>query len=348
MKKMNKKLGIILLILSSFFVGCLAGVLVLGLVIPERLKSNKDFIETIKKTEKAVVSIESRSGSTLESTGTGFIYKKGLKKAYILTNEHVIDGITIKVINSNKEETTAKVLGKDERLDIAVLEIDSKYALNEIPLGNSKQIEVGEEIFVIGSPLSEKYYGTVTKGIISGKNRVVPTDEDNQEETLYDGIQFDAAVNPGSSGGPLLNMNGEVIGICTMKFIKTEIEGMGFAIPINQAKQILDDLEQGKEITRPELGIAIVDVSDTIELNNYNLTIDNNKYQNGIVVVSVKENSNAYKKLKKGDIITNIDDISISETEDLKKILMTYQKGDTIQLKVIRNNKEKNLKIVLN
>ena len=347
MKKMNKKVEITILILSSFFIGCLVGILCLGLAIPQCLKTNKDFVEIVKQTKDAVVSIELMNGSNVEATGTGFVYKKGLNKAYILTNEHVVDGVNVRITNSQGETIDAKVLGQDKKLDIAVLEIDSKYALKTLALGDSKKINVGEEIFVIGSPLSKKYSGTITKGIISGTNRIVPIDLDDQEETLFEGIQFDAAVNPGNSGGPLLNMDGEVIGICTMKFIRTEIEGMGFAIPINQAKKVIDDLEQGKEIIRPELGIAMTEVSNTAEINNHNLKIDNDKYQTGIVVLSVKEKSSAYKKLKKGDIITQVDETPISETDDLKKILLTHQKGDTIQVKIIRNDKSKTIKVEL-
>lgn len=341
-KKKTMETKTIILIISSFFVGCIVGVFLLFVATnhPEALTT------TIDRVDDAVVSIESMNGSIVEATGSGFIYKKGVKKSYILTNEHVLNGVEIKITNSKGKTIEGKILGKDKQLDLAVIEIDSKYAPQVVELGNSDKIKIGEEIFVIGSPLSRKYAGTVTKGIISGKNRTVPTDLEEEESTLLNGIQFDAAVNPGSSGGPLFNTKGEVIGICTMKFIKTEVEGMSFAIPINQATEILQTLERGKKINRPELGITMTEVSNTTELERYKIKI-NKKQKTGVVVLKVKKDSNADGILKKGDIITKIDDIEIKETDDVKKILRMHKKGNTIQLHIMRNGISKKIRIKL-
>ena len=342
-KMMNKEIKSTILIISSFFVGCIIGVCFMCLILP---KGSSSLTETIKKVEDSVVSIESIEYSEVESTGSGFIYKKGLKKAYILTNEHVVDSSEIEITNSRGETTSGIILGKDEKLDIAVIEIDSKYAPSEAKLGNSNRIEVGEEIFVMGSPVSKKYANTVTKGIISGKGRVVPSDSYSNEGTLFNGIQFDASVNPGSSGGPLFNQRGEVIGICVMKFIREEIEGMGFAIPINQVKTNLKDLEKGKQIEKPELGITMVEVTNTKEINNYNIKLDQ-EYKTGIIVLEVKRNSSADNYLQKGDIIKKIDGIKVKETDDVKEILFSHSKEDTITIELIRKNKSKKIKIPL-
>ena len=345
MKKMtNKEFKSTILIISSFFVGCLIGLL--GMHYLLSLGSNHNLTKTINKVEDSVVSIESIDNIDVESTGTGFIYKKGLKKAYILTNEHVIDNSEIEVTNSKGETTYAKVLGKDETLDIAVLEIDSEYAPKAAKLGNSNKVVVGEDIFVISSPLSKKYANTVTKGIVSGINRTVPSDLYSNEGTLFGGIQFDASVNPGSSGGPLFNAKGEVIGICIMKFIREEIEGMAFAIPIDQVKPNLKSLERGKTIEKPELGITMVEVTNTTELKKYNIKLDSD-YNKGVVVLEIKEGSNADKHLKKGDLIKQIDKKTILETDDVKEVLQMHNKGETIQIKVIRNKKEKTISITL-
>ncbi len=343
MKKMNKDIQSTIFIISSFFIGCIVGIVIICCIIPTE---SSNLSSTIKEVKDSVVSIETVNKTKIESTGSGFIYKKGLKKAYILTNEHVIDNSTVEVTNSKGKKTTGIVLGKDKKLDIAVIEIDNDYAPKAAKLGNSNKVEIGEEIFVIGTPLSLEYAETVTKGIISGKNRTVLTSLSYDDEPLYGGIQFDAAVNPGSSGGPLFNKKGEVIGICVMKFIKEEIEGMGFAIPIEQAKNILKDLEQGKEIEKPELGITMVEVSNTTELNNYNIKLDK-EYKNGIVVLEVKDNSNADNNLIKGDIIIQIDDKETNTTDDVKQAIISHKKGDNIKIKIIRNNKKNNISVTL-
>ncbi len=345
MKKiMNKNIQSSIFIISSFFIGCILGIMIMCFILPK--ESNINLTTKVKEVKDGVVSIESKTGSIVESTGSGFIYKKGLKKAYVLTNEHVIDGPQIEITNTKGETTEGTVLGKDKNLDIAVIEIDSKYAPKAVKIGNSNTVEIGEDIFVIGSPISKEYAGTVTRGILSGKNRTVPTNVGNDEGMLFDGLQFDASINPGSSGAPLFNRNGEVIGICIMKYIREEIEGMGFAIPIEKVKGKIQDLESGKEIETPELGITMVEVSNISELKNYQINV-NQEIENGVVVLDIKENSNADQKLKKGDIIKKVDNITVTETSDIKKALSLHDKGDTMNIILIRNNKEKKVVITL-
>ena len=347
MKKMNKKENKeIILIIFSFFAGLIISYLLLSNTIINHKIEDKDISNAIKKVKDGVVTIEVTNGSSTDSTGSGFIYKTKGNKAFVLTNEHVIAEGSIVVINEQGEETEGKLLGKDESLDIAVIEIDKKYAHQVLKLGINKKVTVGDSIFVVGSPINRKYHGTVTTGTISGLNRDVPIKSDEEIKTATKVIQFDASVNPGSSGGPLVNTNGEVIGICMMKLIDEEIEGMAFALPINTAISHISDLENGKEIDWPELGIAMVDINNVAIINQNNITVPDN-ITHGVAVLSIKENSNADNKLQVGDIITKIDNIEIKETIEIKNVLLKHKKNDVIKVTVIRNNKEKTTKITL-
>lgn len=352
MKKMNKKEKRESRInISSFFIGCGATLIICILVVlclNKKEVENSSLKESIKKVEKSVVTIESYKGLALESTGTGFIYEKKGSSAYILTNEHVTVEDTVLVTNSKNEETKGKVLGKDAYLDIAVIEIDKKFAEGVATIKSSEKTEVGDTIFVVGSPVSKRYAGSVSAGILSGKNRIVQTliEDDNTSEWLMNVLQFDASVNPGNSGGPLLNEKGEVIGICTMKLIQQEIEGMAFAIPIETAMKHVETLKEGKEITWPELGISMVDITNTQQLLNHNIDIDEDRID-GVVVLDTKENSSADKKLKKGDIILEIDGMNIKDTSYVKYSLFQHKVGDKIKIKIIRNHKEKEIKVIL-
>ena len=175
-------------------------------------------------------------------TGTGFVYKIDNNYGYIITNHHVISNSeNIIVTNISGAEAKAKLLGSDEYSDIAVLVVDKKYALKKIELGSSSNSEIGDTVFTVGSPLGKKYMGTVTKGILSGKERQVEVSLTNGS-FIMEVLQTDAAINPGNSGGPLLNINGEVIGVTSMKLVEDEIEGMGFAIPINTVCQVIEKI----------------------------------------------------------------------------------------------------------
>lgn len=355
MKKMNKKeKRELIIIISSFFIGCIVTLLIGTLIVPIFTKNKETIYEksslapAIKKIQDATVTIETYNGNAILSTGSGFVYKTKGNKAYILTNQHVVDGKNIVVINKDDEETEGKVLGSDEYLDLAVVEIDKKYAPLVATLGDSTKTNIGDTIFVVGSPLSKRYQGSVTTGILSGRDRIVQTllEEENTSEWLMKVLQLDAAVNPGNSGGPLLNAKGEVIGICTMKLIQNDIEGMAFAIPIETAKEYLEDLENGKEIEWPELGISMVNVTATAQLLNNNIEVPDNLIY-GVVVLNTKEGSSADNKLKKGDIITEMDGVKVKDTSYIKYVLFQHQIGDKIKVKFLRNNKEKEVSITL-
>ena len=289
----------------------------------------EDSIKTsIDKIYDSVLVIESYFINGQSSTGSGFIYKKDNKYSYILTNYHVVkDSDSIMVIDSNNNEYTSILLGYDELTDLAVLAIDSKYISSMAKLSSSTY-NIGDTIFTIGSPQGKKFKGTVTKGIISGLNREMTTVV-NDKEYIISVIQIDAPINPGNSGGPLVNINGEVIGINSLKIVQDEVEGMGFALPIEEVILYLDRLEKGIEIIRPYLGIELKDSN------------------NNIIISSIKYNS-VNTDLKVNDIILSIDDILVKDSMHFRYELYKHNIGDIVSIEYMRNNKKYNTKIVLN
>ena len=310
--------------------------------------TESDTIQTgISKVYDAVVVVESYSGNKLSSSGTGFVYKKENDKAYIITNHHVVSGAkTVKIVNMNEESVDAKVLGSDEYEDIAVLEIDADAAMAVAEIGDSDKINLGDTVFTVGTPVGSEYMGTVTKGILSGKDRNV-TVSLNNGSYIMNVLQTDAAINPGNSGGPLCNINGEVIGVNSLKLVEDTIEGMGFALPIELVMTSVERLEKGEEIVRPVIGVETVEVDNTYTLYRYQIFIDE-EIDKGVVVVNVTKNSPAEKAgLKRGDVILEIAGTQIEDGAHLKYVLYKYTVGDTITMKYYRDGKivDTNLKL---
>ena len=211
-------------------------------------------------------------------------------------------------------------------------------------------MEIGDTVFTIGAPLGSEYSGTVTKGIISGKDRMVSVNVDSQSGTsdyIMNVIQTDAAINPGNSGGPLVNINGEVIGINSLKLVEEEVEGIGFAIPIDDAMTYVEYLEKGEAIKRPMLGVSLIDKSETFGLYSYGIIIDRNS-PDGVVVASVEENSPAARAgLQKGDIITKMDDNEVTSRAQLRYNIYKYSIGDKVKVTYYRNGEEKTVEVTL-
>ena len=190
--------------------------------------------------------------------------------------------------------------------------------------------------------MGENYSGSITKGIISAKDRTIENDD-----VVTKVLQTDAAINPGNSGGPLVNLAGEVIGITSMKLAQEEIEGMGFAIPINDAKVYVQNLEKGKKISRPVLGVSLINVTDRYRLYYYRINVDSS-IDSGVVIAAVEKDSAASKAgLEKGDVITKIDDNQITSISNLRYNLYKYKVDDEIQVTYIRNKKENKVKLKL-
>lgn len=310
--------------------------------VNKTMVSEEGIEEAINGVYDAVVTVQSYYSGRLVGTGSGFIYKKE-DKGYIITNNHVIkDATDYKVLLQTGDEVDAKLLGADEYSDIAVLSIDKNKVTKVAKLGDSDLITVGNTVFTVGSPMGSDYSGSVTRGIISAKDRTVETDN-----VVTKVIQTDAAINPGNSGGPLVNLAGEVIGITSMKLAEETIEGMGFAIPINDAKVYVQSLEKGQNISRPALGVSLINVTDRYRLYYYRINVNSNITE-GAVVADVQNGGAADKAgLKTGDVIIKIDDKDVDSISKLRYYLYKYKIGDKVKLTYIRDGKTKTTDIVL-
>ena len=265
-------------------------------------------------------------------SGSGVIVNPN---GYILTNSHVVgDGQAknINVLFENGDKMPGKVLWNDAYLDLAIVKVDAT-GLPTADLGDSDALEVGQLAVAIGNPLGLDFQRTVTAGVISGLNRSIRV---SQNIVIEDLIQTDASINPGNSGGPLLNSKGEVIGINTVKIRPDAAEGLGFAIPINVAKPIVQQVIEEGDFKTVYMGVVAAEVEKYERQYGVELNVDS-----GVILVHVEENSPAYKSgLRLGDIITKIDNQQIESTNKLKKVLYKYKKGDKATITIIRNGKE--------
>lgn len=304
----------------------------------------------VDKIYDAVAMVSAYQNDTLTSTGSAFVYKTDDNYGYLLTNYHVIDGAdSVTLTMSDDTEAEATVLGGDEYLDLAVLRVDRSNVSMVANIGTSEDMNLGDTVFTVGTPMGEEYRGTVTSGILSGKDRMVSVSvsNSNSNDWVMRVLQFDASINPGNSGGPLLNANGEVIGICSLKLVDDEIEGMGFAIPIEYAMNHIESLENGEEISWPVLGVSMVNVSDTASLYRNGINIDRNITE-GVVVVQAERGSGAYEAgLTTGDVITAIDGKKVEDSAYLRYELYQHQAGDTIEITYIRDGREHTVKVTL-
>ena len=304
----------------------------------------------VDKIYDAVAMVSAYQNNTLTSTGSAFVYKTDDNYGYLLTNYHVIDGAdSVTLTMSDDTEAEATVLGGDEYLDLAVLRVDRSNVSMVANIGTSEDMNLGDTVFTVGTPMGEEYRGTVTSGILSGKDRMVSVSvsNSNSNDWVMRVLQFDASINPGNSGGPLLNANGEVIGICSLKLVDNEIEGMGFAIPIEYAMNHIESLENGEEISWPVLGVSMVNVSDTANLYRNGINIDRNITE-GVVVVQAERGSGAYEAgLTTGDVITAIDGKKVEDSAYLRYELYQHQAGDTIKITYIRDGREHTANVTL-
>lgn len=309
---------------------------------PPAFKSDEGALtvpQVVEKVTPAVVGVSTKSlvrdqffnVKEQEGLGSGFIINED---GYVVTNYHVINGAQeVKVIFSDGKEVNAKVVNYDAERDIAVIKITDDVKMPGIAqLGDSSTVKAGEEVIAIGNPLGKEFSSTVTKGIVSSPNRKISTDNGN----VLDYIQTDAAINPGNSGGPLINSNGEVIGINTAKKVGADIEGIGFAIPINEVKTRLGSL------SKPILKMGIQARNVTSELAK------ENNLEEGVYIVGVQEFSPAEKAgLKFGDLIVQFGGKRVKTVEELNEIKGQYNEGDTVPVQIIRDGKKMNLEIKL-
>ncbi len=281
--------------------------------------------------------------STATASGSGIIISDD---GYILTNNHIVastssdsfyqiseaNKVTVTLYN-DETEYEAKIIGKDEQTDLAVIKID-KTGLTRAEFADSDSIKVGEFAMAVGNPLGMQ--SSITCGVVSAVNREV-TDTDGKSFKL---IQTDAAINSGNSGGALVNGDGKVIGVNTLKLSGTGIEGMGFAIPINSTSNITEQLIQYSKVKRPYIGIGGVDL-DEKTAKKYNLVV-------GIYIKTVEDFSSAEKAgLKVGDVITEVEGKKVTKMDELNEIKNSKNIGDELKLKINRNNKEEEVTIIL-
>ena len=346
-----------LCMLFSFVIGgvfTFTGLKVFDMILDNRVKIEKEvtvvddgIAAAVEKVHDSVVVIESYRDSYLIGTGTGFIYNKKGDQYYIVTNYHVVDGANIvKMVLTNNMEVDLNIVNSDQLSDIAVLSYKTDKDLSIVQLGESVGANVGDTVFAIGAPLDSSVYSwSVTRGILSGKDREVRVAfKDSTKEWIMNVLQTDAAINSGNSGGPLCNSNGEVIGITNMKLVNSGVEGMGFAIPIEEAQTVIDSLIAGEEIVRPYIGVYMIDASDNYNKSFYNLPAD----AYGAIVSSVEKNSPGEKGgLQTNDVIIAVNDRKVVDIASFRYELYRHDIGSTINLKILRNNKEMELKIVL-
>ena len=327
-------------------------------------KNTTSTSEAVDKVKNAVVSVitysdssnqglfekEENSDSQISSEGSGVIYKKEGKYAYLVTNTHVINGAKkVDILLADGNKVPGEVVGSDIYSDIAVVRISADKAKAVAEFGDSNQLTVGETAIAIGSPLGTDYANSVTQGIISSQGRNVKLKVDNGQNISTRALQTDAAINPGNSGGPLINIQGQVIGITSSKISnngQTSVEGMGFAIPANDVVNIIKQLEEKGKVVRPALGIQMMDLSNlsTSDLSQLKLP---EKISGGVLVRSTLENMPASDKLQRYDVITKIDDTDIESTADLQSALYSHQINDTIKVTFYRDGKQQTTSIKL-
>lgn len=282
-------------------------------------------------------------------TGSGVIYKKDGDRAFLVTNNHVVEGSdAIEIILRDGTKADAEVIGTDVWTDLAVLSISSKDITTVAEFGDSDSLTVGEPAIAIGSPLGTNFASSVTAGIISAIGRTVPVDTtgDKLADWEMTAIQTDAAINPGNSGGALVNVSGQVVGINSMKISLDTVEGIGFAIPSNDVVFIVNKLEKDGEVVRPMLGISLVDlamISRQQQETVLQLPLD---IQNGVVIAQVTEDSPAaLAGLKQYDVIVNFNGIEVNNTIELRKEIYKTDIGDEIEIEFYRKDEKQKVTV---
>nr|WP_282571183.1 trypsin-like peptidase domain-containing protein [Fructobacillus fructosus] len=325
----------------------------------KKLNSSDTASSAYTKVANAVVSVINfkKSGTTFteSSEGSGVVYKKANGSAFIVTNNHVIDGAAkIQIITNNSKTVVADLVGKDSLTDLAVLKVADSDDLSAASFGDSEKIAVGQKVLAIGSPLGSEYASSVTEGIISATKRLVSSEDTSNAN--YGGstvIQTDAAINPGNSGGPLINLAGQIIGINSMKLSSsssgTAVEGIGFAIPSDQVVNIVNKLVKYGKVTRPALGISMINLLQVPADEQKSTLKVPTDVSGGVVVYKVNDGSPADKaSLKKYDVIVGIDGKNVSTQADLREKLYTHKVGDKVKLTYYRGSEKKTVTIKLN
>lgn len=312
-----------------------------------------DVTSAVEKVSSAVVGItniqdvapnfwsQNTSVTKEVGSGSGVIYKIEGNRAFIVTNYHVVDSAKqIEVTLDDGSKVEAQLVGGDMWTDLAVISISSDGIKTVAQFGDSDVLKQGETVIAIGNPLGFDFYGSVTTGVISGKDRSVPVDlnGDGVEDWSTEVLQTDAAINSGNSGGALINIVGDLIGINSMKIAQSSVEGLGFAIPINSAIPIIEQLEKSGQVKRPTMGIALVDLAEVPAYYQQQTLQIPQEVTGGVVISQVVRGSAAEKAgLQQNDVIVEMDGQKIENAIQLRKHLYNEKQiGDTLQIKVYR------------
>ncbi|MBE1553165.1 S1C family serine protease [Sporosarcina limicola] len=284
--------------------------------------------------------------SVVSGSGSGVIYKIEGNKAFIVTNNHVIeDAKKIEVVLQSGEKTTAELVGKDALSDLAVLKIDAKYADTVLEFDDSDKLRAGDQVVAIGNPLSIDFSGTVTQGIVSAVNRSINV-KTSAGEWKMNVIQTDAAINPGNSGGALLNADGKVVGINSLKISEKGVEGLGFAIPSNEVLPLIKEMTDHGQVERAYIGIGLADLAEVPYMYVQDLP---KSVTGGVMVTTVDPLSAAGKAdLKEQDVVTAINGTDVKNSIELRKFLYTkLSVGDKATLTVYRGAEMKTIEVTL-
>ena len=329
--------------------------------VTEAVSTVQDAVVSVIGYEQNSGTIDSLFGSqnssgdlTVSSEGSGVIYKKVGDYAYLVTNTHVIAGAQqIDIQLSSGEKVEGELVGSDTYSDIAVIKIDASKVTTVAEFADSDTIKVGETAIAIGSPLGAVYANSVTQGIVSSLSRTVTTQSEDGQIISTNAIQTDTAINPGNSGGPLINIQGQVIGITSSKITfvdansNVSVEGMGFAIPSNDAIAIINQLEESGKVIRPALGVQMVDLAQLSSSQLQTAGLEDSDLTSGVLIISTQTGLPADGKLERYDVITAIDGETIETTSDLQSALYKHSIGDSIKVTYYRDGQEKTVTIEL-
>ena len=295
---------------------------------------------------------KSKSSSAEAGTGSGVVYKKSGGKAYIVTNNHVIEGASeLEVTLSDGTKLPAKLIGSDPWTDLAVITVDGDKVKTVAEFGKSASLKPGEPVIAIGNPLGLQFSGSITQGIISGLERTIEVDinKDGQTDWNTQVIQTDAAINPGNSGGALVNMSGQVIGINSMKIAEAAVEGIGLSIPIDSVIPIITDIEEYGEVKRPFLGVNLASVEEISQYHQQNTLKLPNGVTSGVAITGVQSGSPAAKAgIQEFDVIIEMDGEKVNDVVELRQYLYNEKKiGQKVKLTFYRDGKKKTAEVTL-
>ncbi|PLT29534.1 S1C family serine protease [Peribacillus deserti] len=323
------------------------------------LNVNTAVTEAVEKAGDAVVGItniqesgfwDNSSGEA--GTGSGVVYKKAGDKAYIVTNHHVVENANkLEVSLADGTKIPAKLQGSDIWTDLAVVSVDAKQVKTVADFGDSEALKAGEPVLAIGNPLGLQFSGSVTQGVISGLERTIEIDVDQDGTVDWNSevLQTDAAINPGNSGGALVNLAGQVIGINSMKIAQNAVEGIGLSIPINTAIPVIEDLERYGEVRRPYMGVELRSVEEISQYHQQNTLKLPNDVTSGVAIVQVEQGTPADKAgIKEFDVIVEMDGEKIKDVAALRKHLFNKKKiGESMKITLYRQGKKQEVTMTL-